>query len=175
MSVVGTLTIRVCPQVRPRPCRSNCRDGHARDEFSSRFFSAIISGRRILALCNCGTFGQSPVAPTTWLLWHCHRPENTHWTCLKPRWLEIAPMQARMSYHQRSQANGRCRQRECATKSSHKSRALLLNVELWSCRRCHARKVKCSGGQPCDGCRQSRKESECSYPRRQRMVKVDQR
>ncbi|CAI6025996.1 unnamed protein product [Clonostachys chloroleuca] len=40
---------------------------------------------------------------------------------------------------------------------------------------CHARKVKCSGGQPCDGCRQSRKESECSYPRRQRMVKVDQR
>ncbi|KAK1978299.1 fungal-specific transcription factor domain-containing protein [Colletotrichum cereale] len=44
-----------------------------------------------------------------------------------------------------------------------------------ACRRCHSRKVKCSGGQPCDNCRQAIKGAECTYPRRNRMVKVSQR
>ncbi|KAJ3528095.1 hypothetical protein NM208_g10371 [Fusarium decemcellulare] len=43
-----------------------------------------------------------------------------------------------------------------------------------ACRRCHARKVKCSGGQPCDNCRQASKGAECSYPRKNRLVKVSQ-
>ncbi|KAI6379387.1 hypothetical protein MCOR25_001975 [Pyricularia grisea] len=44
-----------------------------------------------------------------------------------------------------------------------------------ACNRCHARKVKCSGGQPCQNCQQGGKANECSYPRRNRMVKVSQR
>ncbi|TIC95126.1 putative transcriptional regulatory protein C3C7.04 [Colletotrichum higginsianum] len=44
-----------------------------------------------------------------------------------------------------------------------------------ACRRCHSRKVRCSGGQPCENCRQASKSAECSYPRRNRMVKVSQR
>ncbi|KAF5604817.1 positive activator of transcription [Fusarium pseudocircinatum] len=43
-----------------------------------------------------------------------------------------------------------------------------------ACRRCHARKVKCSGGQPCENCRQASKGAECSYPRKNRLVKVSQ-
>ncbi|KAF5986060.1 transcription activator [Fusarium bulbicola] len=43
-----------------------------------------------------------------------------------------------------------------------------------ACRRCHARKVKCSGGQPCENCRQATKGAECSYPRKNRLVKVSQ-
>ncbi|OAL44837.1 hypothetical protein IQ07DRAFT_550031 [Pyrenochaeta sp. DS3sAY3a] len=41
-----------------------------------------------------------------------------------------------------------------------------------ACRKCHARKVKCSGGQPCSNCRQNSSEVECSYPNRVRHVKV---
>ncbi|KAK1997017.1 fungal-specific transcription factor domain-containing protein [Colletotrichum falcatum] len=44
-----------------------------------------------------------------------------------------------------------------------------------ACRRCHSRKVKCSGGQPCENCQQASKGAECTYPRRNRMVKVSQR
>ncbi|KAH6689747.1 fungal-specific transcription factor [Plectosphaerella plurivora] len=43
-----------------------------------------------------------------------------------------------------------------------------------ACRRCHSRKVKCSGGHPCQNCRQAGKGAECSYPRRNRQVKVAQ-
>ncbi|KAM5362794.1 hypothetical protein ACJZ2D_012326 [Fusarium nematophilum] len=43
-----------------------------------------------------------------------------------------------------------------------------------ACRRCHARKVKCTGGQPCENCRQASKGAECSYPRKNRLVKVSQ-
>ncbi|QKX60071.1 uncharacterized protein TRUGW13939_07213 [Talaromyces rugulosus] len=43
-----------------------------------------------------------------------------------------------------------------------------------SCRRCHARKVKCSGGMPCSGCLQADKTSECVYPRKARLVKVSE-
>ncbi|KAF7624676.1 hypothetical protein AFLA_009917, partial [Aspergillus flavus NRRL3357] len=39
---------------------------------------------------------------------------------------------------------------------------------------CHARKVKCSGGSPCNSCRQANKESECVYPKKNRLVKVNQ-
>ncbi|KAM0095810.1 hypothetical protein ACP6JD_000620 [Aspergillus fumigatus] len=39
---------------------------------------------------------------------------------------------------------------------------------------CHARKVKCSGGSPCNGCRQANKEAECVYPKKNRLVKVSQ-
>ncbi|KAL8347989.1 hypothetical protein RB598_001359 [Gaeumannomyces tritici] len=44
-----------------------------------------------------------------------------------------------------------------------------------ACRRCHSRKVRCSGGQPCQNCRQAGKTSDCTYPRRNRLVKVSQR
>ncbi|KAK2774662.1 C6 transcription factor [Colletotrichum kahawae] len=44
-----------------------------------------------------------------------------------------------------------------------------------ACSRCHSRKVRCSGGHPCDNCRQASKGAECTYPRRNRMVKVSQR
>ncbi|KAL4811618.1 fungal-specific transcription factor domain-containing protein [Aspergillus spinulosporus] len=43
-----------------------------------------------------------------------------------------------------------------------------------ACRRCHARKVKCSGGIPCDSCRQATKPVECVYPRRSRLNKVSE-
>ncbi|KAL4863308.1 hypothetical protein BDV12DRAFT_189773 [Aspergillus spectabilis] len=44
-----------------------------------------------------------------------------------------------------------------------------------ACRRCHARKVKCSGGTPCGGCRQANRESECVYPLKARLVKVSEK
>ncbi|KAL4878742.1 fungal-specific transcription factor domain-containing protein [Aspergillus karnatakaensis] len=43
-----------------------------------------------------------------------------------------------------------------------------------ACRRCHARKVKCSGGVPCSGCRQADKVVDCVYPRKARLVKVSE-
>ncbi|KAL4959396.1 Zn(II)2Cys6 transcription factor [Aspergillus stella-maris] len=43
-----------------------------------------------------------------------------------------------------------------------------------ACRRCHARKVKCSGGTPCEGCHQAGKPVECVYPRKYRSVKVSE-
>ncbi|KAK1994954.1 fungal-specific transcription factor domain-containing protein [Colletotrichum falcatum] len=47
-------------------------------------------------------------------------------------------------------------------------------VKSTACRRCHSRKVKCSGDQPCRNCRQAGKGAECTYPRRNRQVKVRQ-
>ncbi|KAL4792174.1 fungal-specific transcription factor domain-containing protein [Aspergillus venezuelensis] len=43
-----------------------------------------------------------------------------------------------------------------------------------ACRRCHARKVKCSGGAPCEGCHQAGKPEQCVYPRKYRSVKVSE-
>ncbi|KFY97034.1 hypothetical protein V498_02328 [Pseudogymnoascus sp. VKM F-4517 (FW-2822)] len=43
-----------------------------------------------------------------------------------------------------------------------------------ACRRCHSRKIKCSGGNPCDGCVSSRHE-HCTYVLRNRKVKVAER
>ncbi|KAL2837347.1 fungal-specific transcription factor domain-containing protein [Aspergillus pseudoustus] len=43
-----------------------------------------------------------------------------------------------------------------------------------ACRRCHARKVKCSGESPCEGCRKVGKLDECVYPRKDRVVQVSQ-
>ncbi|KAH7009938.1 fungal-specific transcription factor domain-containing protein [Ilyonectria destructans] len=43
-----------------------------------------------------------------------------------------------------------------------------------ACRRCHSRKVKCSGGTPCENCTHAGKPTECSYPRKNRLVKVSQ-
>ncbi|KAL3496297.1 fungal-specific transcription factor domain-containing protein [Aspergillus germanicus] len=43
-----------------------------------------------------------------------------------------------------------------------------------SCRRCHARKVKCSGEMPCEGCQRAGKLDECVYPRKNRVVQVNQ-
>ncbi|KAL4750654.1 hypothetical protein BDW72DRAFT_213275 [Aspergillus terricola var. indicus] len=43
-----------------------------------------------------------------------------------------------------------------------------------ACRRCHLRKVKCSGGTPCDSCRQATKPVECVYPRKTRLIKVSE-
>ncbi|KAK2005808.1 fungal-specific transcription factor [Colletotrichum eremochloae] len=47
-------------------------------------------------------------------------------------------------------------------------------IKPTACRRCHSRKVKCSGNQPCQNCRQAGKGTECTYPRRNRQVKVRQ-
>ncbi|KAL2811259.1 fungal-specific transcription factor domain-containing protein [Aspergillus granulosus] len=41
-----------------------------------------------------------------------------------------------------------------------------------ACHRCHARKVKCSGGVPCTACRYADKAGECIYPQKSRLVKV---
>ncbi|KAL6230654.1 hypothetical protein BDW75DRAFT_60136 [Aspergillus navahoensis] len=43
-----------------------------------------------------------------------------------------------------------------------------------ACLRCHSRKVKCSGGTPCNGCRRAAKPVECVYPRKDRLVKVSE-
>ncbi|KAJ0418611.1 fungal-specific transcription factor domain-containing protein [Aspergillus carlsbadensis] len=43
-----------------------------------------------------------------------------------------------------------------------------------ACRRCHARKVKCSGQMPCEGCQRAGKLDECIYPRKNRVVQVSQ-
>ncbi|KFY20444.1 hypothetical protein V491_03713 [Pseudogymnoascus sp. VKM F-3775] len=43
-----------------------------------------------------------------------------------------------------------------------------------ACRRCHSRKIKCSGGTPCDGCVSARHEN-CTYVLRNRKVKVGER
>ncbi|KAE8410955.1 hypothetical protein BDV36DRAFT_103879 [Aspergillus pseudocaelatus] len=42
------------------------------------------------------------------------------------------------------------------------------------CQKCHARKVRCPGGQPCRACVQLKCESECVYPKRDRQIKVRQ-
>ncbi|KAI3529766.1 fungal specific transcription factor [Colletotrichum filicis] len=47
-------------------------------------------------------------------------------------------------------------------------------IKSTACRRCHSRKVKCSGDQPCQNCRHAGKGAECTYPRRNRQVKVRQ-
>ncbi|PLB48786.1 hypothetical protein P170DRAFT_383081 [Aspergillus steynii IBT 23096] len=47
--------------------------------------------------------------------------------------------------------------------------------KIVACHRCHAKKIKCSGGKPCQNCLQAEKAPECSYPLRNRMVKVPQR
>ncbi|KAF7918537.1 uncharacterized protein EAE98_009780 [Botrytis deweyae] len=40
-----------------------------------------------------------------------------------------------------------------------------------ACRRCHGRKIRCSGTQPCDNCHNT---SDCVYPTRDHQVKVNQ-
>ncbi|KAK0654827.1 fungal-specific transcription factor domain-containing protein [Cercophora newfieldiana] len=44
-------------------------------------------------------------------------------------------------------------------------------IKSTACQRCHARKVKCSGDEPCKNC--SKAGTECSYPPRSRRVRVD--
>ncbi|KAF2014081.1 fungal-specific transcription factor domain-containing protein [Aaosphaeria arxii CBS 175.79] len=44
-----------------------------------------------------------------------------------------------------------------------------------ACHRCHVRKVKCSGGQPCAACRDGGQNVECVYPNRDRQIKLSQR
>ncbi|CEL01817.1 hypothetical protein ASPCAL01395 [Aspergillus calidoustus] len=43
-----------------------------------------------------------------------------------------------------------------------------------ACRRCHERKVKCSGDVPCTGCRYANKAGECIYPQKSRRVKISE-
>ena len=44
-----------------------------------------------------------------------------------------------------------------------------------ACKRCHARKIKCSGGKPCVGCQTTNQpQGSCVYPTRDRKVKVSQ-
>ncbi|KAG7047340.1 hypothetical protein JMJ77_0010692 [Colletotrichum scovillei] len=71
-----------------------------------------------------------------------------------------------------SSAEDRVTLRSAPVSSSASSRP---KTKPTACRRCHSRKVRCSGGQPCENCRQASKGAECTYPRRNRMVKVSQR
>ncbi|KAK1719001.1 fungal-specific transcription factor domain-containing protein [Colletotrichum lupini] len=71
-----------------------------------------------------------------------------------------------------SSAEDRVALRSAPVSSSASSRP---KTKPTACRRCHSRKVRCSGGQPCENCRQASKGVECTYPRRNRMVKVSQR
>ncbi|OPB43524.1 Zn2Cys6 transcription factor [Trichoderma guizhouense] len=43
-----------------------------------------------------------------------------------------------------------------------------------ACRKCHLRRVKCSGGKPCNNCRRANETAECVYPQKDRLVKVSQ-
>ncbi|RAK81345.1 Zn(II)2Cys6 transcription factor [Aspergillus fijiensis CBS 313.89] len=43
-----------------------------------------------------------------------------------------------------------------------------------ACQRCHAQKVKCSGGRPCSRCHMAGCEHECSYVVRDRKVRIDE-
>ncbi|KAF5008132.1 hypothetical protein FDECE_5568 [Fusarium decemcellulare] len=43
-----------------------------------------------------------------------------------------------------------------------------------ACRKCHSRKVKCSGGHPCRNCVQLNCEAQCTYPKRDRQIKISQ-
>ncbi|KAL2262970.1 hypothetical protein VTK26DRAFT_8759 [Humicola hyalothermophila] len=46
------------------------------------------------------------------------------------------------------------------------------NIKSTACKRCHARKVKCSGGQPCNACKKA--AEECVYPDRHRRIRVNE-
>ncbi|KAL0257432.1 hypothetical protein SLS55_008245 [Diplodia seriata] len=65
-----------------------------------------------------------------------------------------------------------------AGSASHKYRAGILankpRTKPVACRKCHARKVKCSGGKPCANCRQLECPDDCVYPARDRQVRVSQ-
>ncbi|KAK1589803.1 uncharacterized protein LY79DRAFT_556342 [Colletotrichum navitas] len=69
-----------------------------------------------------------------------------------------------------SEDRGPLRPAPTSSKSTSRPR-----IKPTACRRCHSRKVKCSGEQPCKNCQQVSKGAECTYPRRNRMVKVSQR
>jgi hypothetical protein len=44
-----------------------------------------------------------------------------------------------------------------------------------ACKRCHARKIKCSGDRPCTGCQATdHPQSSCVYPARDRKIKISQ-
>lgn len=45
---------------------------------------------------------------------------------------------------------------------------MLIQSGLDRCKRCHARKVKCSGGYPCQACSAAGKVHECAFPTRKR-------
>ncbi|OJZ81024.1 hypothetical protein ASPFODRAFT_146733 [Aspergillus luchuensis CBS 106.47] len=48
------------------------------------------------------------------------------------------------------------------------------NKKPIACHRCHAHKVKCSGGQPCSRCRRAGCDDECQYTLRDRKLKVQE-
>ncbi|KAI0899103.1 fungal-specific transcription factor domain-containing protein [Annulohypoxylon nitens] len=54
------------------------------------------------------------------------------------------------------------------------SLSALSKPKIVACRKCHAKKVKCLGGRPCQSCVQLKCESECVYPRRDRQIKISQ-
>ncbi|KAI0010459.1 fungal-specific transcription factor domain-containing protein [Xylariaceae sp. FL0662B] len=54
------------------------------------------------------------------------------------------------------------------------SRSMLPAGKVTACFLCHEKKVKCSGVRPCQNCQQSDKADECSYPLRNRTIKVSQ-
>ncbi|CAG8074489.1 unnamed protein product [Penicillium olsonii] len=50
-----------------------------------------------------------------------------------------------------------------------------VKLKPYSCHRCHAKKVKCTGGKPCQNCLQAEQGSNCLYPERNRTLKVTQK
>ncbi|XEV04608.1 hypothetical protein FSHL1_009895 [Fusarium sambucinum] len=53
----------------------------------------------------------------------------------------------------------------------HSNASNLPRQKSVACRTCHSKKIKCSGGKPCNNCTRA---SECVYPTRDRQVKVHQ-
>ncbi|KAE8310438.1 hypothetical protein BDV41DRAFT_388544 [Aspergillus transmontanensis] len=63
---------------------------------------------------------------------------------------------------------------DCPRAQSANPRRPFVSKKVIACHRCHAKKIKCSGGQPCQSCSQPEKGTKCSYPQRTRTVKVPQ-
>ncbi|KAH6989861.1 fungal-specific transcription factor domain-containing protein [Ilyonectria destructans] len=61
-----------------------------------------------------------------------------------------------------------------AGNASRASQSIASKMKSIACRKCHTRKVKCSGDQPCQNCVQLSLEDECTYPKRDRQIKVSQ-
>ncbi|KAL4974182.1 fungal-specific transcription factor domain-containing protein [Aspergillus desertorum] len=48
-------------------------------------------------------------------------------------------------------------------------------MPLCSCHRCHVRKTKCSGKQPCEACVSTGRIEECQFPAKERKIRVKER
>ncbi|KAB8273736.1 fungal-specific transcription factor domain-containing protein [Aspergillus minisclerotigenes] len=63
---------------------------------------------------------------------------------------------------------------DCLRTQSANPKCPFVSKKVIACHRCHAKKIKCLGTQPCQGCSQAEKGTKCTYPQRTRTVKVPQ-